>query len=79
MIRIATIGDVDANLAKFNAGDRQIPIRVQLDERARTDRQILEALKIRTAPGNAVPLIAVASIESGQGPPPSTAMTASAA
>jgi len=68
VIRIATIGDVDANLAKFNAGDRQVPIRVQLDERARTDRQILEALKIRTAAGTAVPLVTVAAIETGQGP-----------
>ncbi len=67
-IRIATIGDVDANLAKFNAGDRQVPIRVQLDERARTDRQMLEALKIRTAAGAAVPLVTVAAIEVGQGP-----------
>ena len=31
-LRIATIGDIDANLAKFTVGDRQIPIRVQLDE-----------------------------------------------
>jgi hydrophobe/amphiphile efflux-1 (HAE1) family protein len=68
VIRIATIGDVDANLAKFNAGDRQVPIRVQLDERARTDRQMLEALKIRTAAGTAVPLVTVAAIETGQGP-----------
>jgi hydrophobe/amphiphile efflux-1 (HAE1) family protein len=67
-IRIATIGDVDANLAKFNAGDRQVPIRVQLDERARTDRQMLEALKIRTGAGAAVPLVTVAAIEVGQGP-----------
>ncbi len=68
VIRIATIGDVDANLAKFNAGDRQIPIRVQLEDEARTNRQILEALKIRTGQGAAVPLVSVASIESGQGP-----------
>jgi multidrug efflux pump subunit AcrB len=68
VVRIATIGDVDANLAKFNAGDRQVPIRVQLDERARTDRQMLESLKVRTAAGDAVPLVTVASIEIGQGP-----------
>ncbi|WP_088347042.1 MULTISPECIES: efflux RND transporter permease subunit [Rhodomicrobium] len=68
VIRIATIGDIDANLAKFNAGDRQIPIRVQLDEDARSNSQILESLKIRTGAGAAVPLVSVASIESGQGP-----------
>jgi hydrophobe/amphiphile efflux-1 (HAE1) family protein len=68
VIRIATIGDIDANLAKFNAGDRQIPIRVQLSEDARANRQVLEALKVRTAAGAAVPLISVASIDIGQGP-----------
>jgi multidrug efflux pump subunit AcrB len=34
-IRVATLGDIDANLAKFNAGDRLVPIRVELDEAAR--------------------------------------------
>jgi hydrophobe/amphiphile efflux-1 (HAE1) family protein len=67
-IRIATIGDVDANLAKFNAGDRQIPIRVKLAEDARSDREILEALKVRTGNGEAVPLVTVAAVELGQGP-----------
>jgi hydrophobe/amphiphile efflux-1 (HAE1) family protein len=67
-IRIATIGDIDANVAKFNAGDRQIPIRVQLSEDARANRQLLESLKIRTGSGAAVPLISVASIDIGQGP-----------
>jgi multidrug efflux pump subunit AcrB len=36
-IRVATIGDIAANLAKFNAGDRLVPIRVQIEEDARTD------------------------------------------
>ena len=35
-IRVATIGDVGPALAKFDAGDRQMPIRVQLDESARS-------------------------------------------
>jgi multidrug efflux pump subunit AcrB len=68
VIRIATIGDIDANLAKFNADNRQIPIRVQLAEAARANRQVLETLKVRTASGQAVPLVSVASIEVGQGP-----------
>ncbi len=33
-IRVATIGDVGPALAKFDAGDRIIPIRVLLDEKA---------------------------------------------
>jgi hydrophobe/amphiphile efflux-1 (HAE1) family protein len=67
-VRIATIGDIGANLAKFDVGDRQVPIRVQLDERARGDRQMLEALKVATTSGAPVPLSAVAKFELGQGP-----------
>ena len=67
-VRIASIGDIGANLAKFDVGDRQVPIRVQLEERARGDRQLLESLKVATATGAAVPLITVARFELGQGP-----------
>ena len=67
-MRIATIGDIGANLAKFDVGDRQVPIRVQLEERARGDRQMLESLKVATGSGAAVPLSAVARFELGQGP-----------
>ena len=67
-VRIATIGDIGANLAKFDVGDRQVPIRVQLEERARGDRHLLESLKVATSSGAAVPLTAVARFEFGQGP-----------
>jgi len=67
-VRIATIGDIGANLAKFDVGDRQVPIRVQLEERARGDRQTLESLTVATATGAAVPLAVVARFELGQGP-----------
>jgi multidrug efflux pump subunit AcrB len=67
-VRIATIGDIGANLAKFDVGDRQVPIRVQLKEKAREDRQLLEHLKVQTATGATVPLSAVADFEFGQGP-----------
>jgi multidrug efflux pump subunit AcrB len=67
-IRIATIGDISANLPKFNAGNRQVPVRVQLDEAARGDPRILESLKVMTAVGVAVPLVSVAAVEMGQGP-----------
>ncbi|RYE84766.1 MAG: efflux RND transporter permease subunit, partial [Hyphomicrobiales bacterium] len=36
-IRVATIGDVEARLAKFNRGDRQVPIMVRLNDDARRD------------------------------------------
>ena len=67
-VRVATIGDVAANLAKFDVGDRQVPIRVELDEKAREDRQLLENLKVQTSSGAAVPLSTVARFEYGQGP-----------
>jgi multidrug efflux pump subunit AcrB len=67
-VRIATIGDVGANLAKFDVGDRQVPIRVQLVESARASRQTLESLKVTTSSGATVPLAAVARFELAQGP-----------
>jgi hydrophobe/amphiphile efflux-1 (HAE1) family protein len=67
-VRIATIGDVGPALAKFDIGDRQVPIRVQLEEDARADLRILSALRVATASGGAVPLSTVATIETGQGP-----------
>ena len=67
-IRIATIGDIGANLAKFNAGDRLVPIRVQLDEQARTDIRNLAALRVTNASGVSVPLTAVAEIGFDEGP-----------
>ncbi len=67
-IRVATIGDLDANLAKFNAGDRLLPIRVQLVHEARADIDMLGNLRVATAAGGAVPLASVADISFGQGP-----------
>ncbi|MFI4996160.1 MAG: efflux RND transporter permease subunit, partial [Hyphomicrobiales bacterium] len=67
-IRVATLGDVDANLAKFDAGDRLIPIRVELDRRARADIGLLQALRVSTGAGGSVPLSAVADFETSRGP-----------
>ncbi|MDX2258447.1 MAG: efflux RND transporter permease subunit [Hyphomicrobiaceae bacterium] len=67
-VRIATIGDIGANLAKFDVGDRQVPIRVKLPDAARADRDFLEALTVTTSSGTSVPLSAVATFELSQGP-----------
>lgn len=67
-IRVATIGDIDANLAKFNAGDRLVPIRVQIEEDARTDMQRLKNLRVANSNGTAIPMAAVADIDFGRGP-----------
>ena len=68
-VRIATIGDIAANLAKFSAKDRQIDIRVQMDERARGSLSTFDTIKVPTArAGVSVPLSAVATLEFGKGP-----------
>jgi hydrophobic/amphiphilic exporter-1 (mainly G- bacteria), HAE1 family len=67
-IRVATIGDVDANLAKFNAGDRQVPIRIELTEISRTNLQRIEQLRVSTTAGKSIPLTAVADVSFSQGP-----------
>lgn len=67
-IRIATIGDVGPALAKFNDHGRLIPIRAELDERARGNLQVLENLKVPTGAGGSVPLDTIAKIQFGQGP-----------
>jgi hydrophobe/amphiphile efflux-1 (HAE1) family protein len=67
-IRIATIGDVGPALAKFDAGNRLVPIRVQLDSSARRDREVIEQLRVPLGRGGSVPLESVADIKFGQGP-----------
>lgn len=67
-IRIATIGDIPQNLAKFSLSDRQIPIRVSLVESTRRDLSTLENLPVPTATGGTVPLKVVADIKFGEGP-----------
>jgi hydrophobe/amphiphile efflux-1 (HAE1) family protein len=67
-IRIATLGDIEQNMAKFSLSDRQVPIRVSLTENARTDVDMLANLPVPTASGGTVPLKVVADISFGAGP-----------
>jgi multidrug efflux pump subunit AcrB len=67
-IRIATLGDIDQNVAKFSLADRQIPIRVALAESARRNLSTIENLPVPTARGGTVPLKVVAEISFGAGP-----------
>ena len=66
--RIATIGDIDQSLARFNLPDRQISIRVMLDEDVRGQVDALRALRVAGRNDVAVPLSAVAEIRYGAGP-----------
>ncbi len=66
--RVATMGDIDQVLAKFNDGDRQVPIRVLMKQDARVDTSNLSNLMVPTASGVSVPLTAVADVSFGAGP-----------
>lgn len=65
--RIATSGDISNGLARFNLDNRQIPIRVRLNDAARSD---IERISLLDVPGSRgpVPLINVASVSLGSGP-----------
>ena len=67
-IRIATLGDIEQNSAKFSLSDRQVPIQVSLSENARRDISTLLNLPVPTSGGGSVPLKAVADIGFGSGP-----------
>jgi multidrug efflux pump subunit AcrB len=67
-IRIATLGEIEQNAAKFSLSDRQIPITVSLSENDRRDLSVLQNLPVPTTNGGSVPLKAVADIGFGSGP-----------
>ena len=67
-IRIATIGEIDQNAAKFSLSDRQVPIRVRLPESARRDLANIYNLPVPTSSGGSVPLSRIAAISFGSGP-----------
>ncbi|MFN4113475.1 MAG: efflux RND transporter permease subunit [Sphingomonadaceae bacterium] len=67
-IRIATLGDIDQNAAKFSLSDRQVPIRVRLPESARQDLSTIRNLPVPTTGGGSVPLERIAEIDFGSGP-----------
>lgn len=67
-VRVATIGDVEQNLPKYNLGDRQVPIRLMLTEAAREDLSVIENLRVPTSTGQSVPISAVADVSFGAGP-----------
>ncbi|HEY6131830.1 MAG TPA: efflux RND transporter permease subunit [Halioglobus sp.] len=60
--RVATLGDVDSNSAKFNTGEQRVSIRVRLPDEARADLAVLGNLRVPTAAGKLIPLSAVATL-----------------
>ena len=67
-IRIATLGEIGQNAAKFSLSDRQIPIIVSLAEDSRRNLSTIENLPVPTVSGGSVPLKVVADIGFGTGP-----------
>ncbi len=66
-LRIATMGDYDAQLPKLNLAQRQVPIVVKLEDEARRDLSVLERL---TVPGSRGPVMLgqVTTLELSGGP-----------
>lgn len=65
--RVATLGEIDSRLAKFDTSDRQVPIRVQVDRSSWDDPRQIGRLRVRTAAGTTVPLDSVAEIRLDSG------------
>ena len=66
--RIATVGDIDANVAKLNEGERRIPIRARLPQNARSDLSVIKNMRIPTATGGTTTLETVADVYFQAGP-----------
>lgn len=67
-LNIATLGDVESNLSKFNYGYRQVPILVRFSKGARHDLSLIENIMLPTSNGDSIPLLAVATIKYSMGP-----------
>lgn len=65
---LATLGDLESQLPKFDLPDRQIPIRTQLAEPYRNDLDTIANLEIPSQNGALVKLAAVADITLGSSP-----------
>jgi multidrug efflux pump subunit AcrB len=67
-IRVATQGEIDQASARFSLVDRQVPIRVALEEGSRRSLSTIENMPVPTTSGGSVPLRVVADITFGAGP-----------
>jgi multidrug efflux pump subunit AcrB len=69
-LRIATVGDYEMSLPKFNLAQRQVPIMVKLSESGRQDIAVLERLAVPSSKlgAGAVMLSQVATLDLSSGP-----------
>ena len=68
MLRVATVGDIDANIAKLDQGERRIPIRVRLPMADRSDLERVRNLRMPTGEGGMTTLGSVADVDFQAGP-----------
>jgi HAE1 family hydrophobic/amphiphilic exporter-1 len=66
--RVATAGDIDANVSKLDEGERRIPIRVRLGENDRSDLSVIKNLRLPTTTGHVTTLDSVADVNFQAGP-----------
>ncbi|MES1158403.1 MAG: efflux RND transporter permease subunit [Terricaulis silvestris] len=66
-VRIATSGDVEQNLPRYNLSDRQIPIRVLVRPDQRSNLDVIRAIPVQSSNGAPVRLDAVADVSFGLG------------
>jgi len=69
-LRIATVGDYDISLPKFNLAQRQVPIMVRLTDEGRRDLSVLERLAVTSNKAGIGPVMVsqVAKLELSSGP-----------
>ena len=67
-INIATMGDIETNLAKLNFGNKQIPIRIKLTKNDNDSIHTIENLRLLINKGSSVPLSAIAKFSYSSGP-----------
>jgi len=66
--RVATVGDIDANVSKLDEGERRIPIRLRLPQRDRSSLAVIKDMRLPTAAGGVTTLGAVADVYFQAGP-----------
>jgi hydrophobe/amphiphile efflux-1 (HAE1) family protein len=65
---LATLGDIESSLAKFDLSDRQIPIRIQLAPQYRNNIETIRNLQVKNEDKVLIPLQSVANIQLAGGP-----------
>ncbi|WP_028456315.1 efflux RND transporter permease subunit [Chitinilyticum litopenaei] len=66
-VRVATVGDYEAQLAKLNLPERQVPVVVRLPDSFRSDLERLRKLRVPSTQGTVL-LEQVATVELSSGP-----------